>query len=110
MEQHARNLSGGNQQKVVLAKWMAAQPKVFILDEPTRGVDVGAKAEIYALMHEMVQQGMAIIMISSELPEVLALSDRIVVMREGKYAGNLDGRVANEEKIMALATGTSGGA
>ncbi|MCA9928455.1 MAG: sugar ABC transporter ATP-binding protein [Anaerolineales bacterium] len=110
MEQHARNLSGGNQQKVVLAKWMAVQPKVLILDEPTRGVDVGAKAEIYALMHEMVKQGMAIIMISSELPEVLALSDRIVVMREGKYAGELDGRIANEEKIMALATGTSGGA
>ena len=107
MEQKARNLSGGNQQKVVLAKWMAVNPKVLIMDEPTRGVDVGAKAEIYALMHEMVEKGMAIIMISSELPEVLAMSDRIVVMRESKYAGTLDIADADEEKIMAYATGTT---
>ena len=110
MEQKARNLSGGNQQKVVLAKWMAVNPKVLIMDEPTRGVDVGAKAEIYALMHEMVEKGMAIIMISSELPEVLAMSDRIVVMREGQYAGTLDVADADEEKIMAYATGTTIGA
>lgn len=110
MEQKARNLSGGNQQKVVLAKWMAVNPKVLIMDEPTRGVDVGAKAEIYGLMREMVENGMAIIMISSELPEVLAMSDRIVVMREGKYAGTLDIADADEEKIMAYATGTTIGA
>ena len=108
MEQHVRNLSGGNQQKTVLAKWMAAQPKVLILDEPTRGVDVGAKAEIYALMYNMVRQGMAIVMISSELPEILAMSDRIVVMREGRLTGMLNQAEADEEKVMAMATGTSG--
>lgn len=107
MEQKARNLSGGNQQKVVLGKWLALQPKVLILDEPTRGVDVGAKAEIYNLMHKMVEQGMAILMISSELNEILAMSDRIVVMREGKYMGTLNAADANEEKVMALATGTA---
>jgi ABC-type sugar transport system ATPase subunit len=110
IEQKARNLSGGNQQKVVLAKWMAVNPKVLIMDEPTRGVDVGAKAEIYALMREMAQKGMAIIMISSELPEVLSMSDRIVVMRERKYAGTLDAADADEEIIMAYATGTTIGA
>ena len=108
MEQHARNLSGGNQQKIVLAKWMAAQPKILILDEPTRGVDVGAKAEIYALMYNMARQGMAIVMISSELPEILAMSDRILVMREGQLTGMLNQAEADEEKIMAMATGTSG--
>jgi ABC-type sugar transport system ATPase subunit len=107
MEQKARNLSGGNQQKVVLGKWLALQPKILILDEPTRGVDVGAKAEIYSLMHKMVEQGMAILMISSELNEILAMSDRIVVMREGKYMGTLNATDANEEKVMALATGTA---
>ena len=110
MEQEARNLSGGNQQKVVLAKWLALEPKVLILDEPTRGVDVGAKAEIYALMREMVAQGMAILMISSELSEILAMSDRVVVMREGKYMGTLDTAQCDEEKVMALATGTANGA
>jgi ABC-type sugar transport system ATPase subunit len=109
MEQSTRNLSGGNQQKVVLAKWMAVNPKVLILDEPTRGVDVGAKAEIYHLMHKMVQQGMAIIMISSELTEILGMSDRIIVMREGKMMGELSREEATEEKIMAYATGSAGG-
>jgi ribose transport system ATP-binding protein len=109
MEQSTRNLSGGNQQKVVLAKWMAVNPKVLILDEPTRGVDVGAKAEIYHLMHKMVQQGMAIIMISSELTEILGMSDRVVVMREGKMMGELGREEATEEKIMAYATGSAGG-
>jgi ABC-type sugar transport system ATPase subunit len=109
MEQHVRNLSGGNQQKVVIAKWLAVQPKVLILDEPTRGVDVGAKSEIYALMHEMAQRGMAIIMISSELPEILGMSDRIVVLRLGRVTGEINRVDANEEKVMALATGTSGG-
>jgi ABC-type sugar transport system ATPase subunit len=109
MEQETKNLSGGNQQKVVLAKWMASRPKVLILDEPTRGVDVGAKAEIYALMHEMVAQGMAVVMISSELPEILGMSDRVVVMREGEYAGELPRTEANEESVMALATGLNAG-
>lgn len=108
-EQEVKNLSGGNQQKVVLAKWIAAQPKVLILDEPTRGVDVGAKAEIYELMHEMVRNGVAVIMISSELPEVLGMSDRVVVMREGKLAGELPRSRASEESIMALATGLGTG-
>ena len=105
MEQQTKNLSGGNQQKVVLAKWMVSNPKVLVLDEPTRGVDVGAKAEIYSLMHELVAQGLAVVMISSELPEILGMSDRVVVMREGKYAGELPRAEANEESVMALATG-----
>jgi len=109
IEQHARNLSGGNQQKVVLSKWMAAEPKVLILDEPTRGVDVGAKAEIYALMHALALLGMAIVMVSSELPEILGMSDRIIVMREGQLAGELTRSEANEENIMALATGAGKG-
>jgi ABC-type sugar transport system ATPase subunit len=105
IEQKARNLSGGNQQKVVLAKWMAVQPKVLFLDEPTRGVDVGAKLEIYTLMREMAQQGMAVVMISSELPEVLGMSDRIIVLREGHLAGEVSRDEATEGNIMAMATG-----
>lgn len=105
IDQLSRNLSGGNQQKVVLAKWMAAKPKILILDEPTRGVDVGAKADIYSLMYEMTQTGIGIIMISSELPEIIALSDRVIVMREGLYAGELSKDELDEEKIMTLATG-----
>ena len=100
----AKELSGGNQQKTVLARWLAANPKVLILDEPTRGIDVGAKAEIYTLMHQLSAQGIAIIMISSELPEVLGMSDRILVMRQGKIVGSVD-TDATEEKIMNLATG-----
>jgi len=107
VEQSVRDLSGGNQQKVVLAKWMAVEPRVLILDEPTRGVDVGGKAEIYALIRQMAQQGMALIVISSELPEVLGVSDRILVMRQGLLVGELSGSEANEEKVMALATGTT---
>jgi len=105
MEQSAKNLSGGNQQKVVLAKWLMVNPKVLILDEPTRGIDVGAKAEIHQLMVELAKQGIAIIMISSEMPEVLAMSDRIVVMHEGRIAGILDRDEATQERIMALASG-----
>jgi ABC-type sugar transport system ATPase subunit len=105
LEQRARNLSGGNQQKVVLAKWMAVKPKVLILDEPTRGVDVGAKMEIYNLMHEMANQGMAVVMISSELPEILGMSDRILVLREGRVMGVIPRHGATEEQIMTLATG-----
>ncbi len=103
--QRVMYLSGGNQQKVVLAKWLAAEPKVLILDEPTRGIDVGAKAEVHAIMSDLAQQGIGIIMISSEMPEILAMSDRIVVMCEGRVAGILDRAEATQERIMALASG-----
>lgn len=106
LNQLAMNLSGGNQQKVVLSKWMATDPKVLIFDEPTRGIDVGAKVEIYKLMNQLAQQGVAILMISSELPEVLGMSDRIMVIHEGKIAGFLNRDEATEEKIMEYATGT----
>ena len=98
-------LSGGNQQKAVLARWLARRPRVLILDEPTRGVDVGAKAEIYRLVREIASEGIAVIMISSELPEVLGLADRILVMREGRLVGELDAAAADEQQVMALATG-----
>jgi ribose transport system ATP-binding protein len=103
--QPAKSLSGGNQQKVVIAKWLGIQPKVLILDEPTRGVDVGAKTEIYSIMNELTKNGVSIIMISSELPEVLGVSDRIMVVHEGKVTGFLDKKNADQEKIMTLATG-----
>lgn len=109
VEQSVGSLSGGNQQKVVLAKWLAVDPEVLILDEPTRGVDIGGKAEIYALIRELARRGIAIVMISSELPEVLGLSDRVAVMREGRMVGTLDRSEADEEKVMALATGTAKG-
>ena len=99
------NLSGGNQQKVVLAKWIATNPKILILDEPTRGVDIGAKKEIYHVINQMASLGVAMIMVSSELPEVLGMSDRIMVVREGEVRGILDGKEADQEKIMTLATG-----
>ena len=96
------NLSGGNQQKVVLSRWVYAEPDLLILDEPTRGIDVGAKYEIYTIINELVNQGKAVIVISSELPEVLGLSDRIYVMNEGKIIGELDAREASQEKIMSM--------
>lgn len=105
IEQKVRNLSGGNQQKVALAKWLMAEPKVLILDEPTRGIDVGAKYEIYNIMNDLVDQGVSIIMISSELPEILGMSDRILVMHEGKFTGELDWKDATQEKVMFYATG-----
>ncbi|MBC8449028.1 MAG: sugar ABC transporter ATP-binding protein [Chloroflexi bacterium] len=108
LRQKAMFLSGGNQQKVVLAKWLAMQPKILIMDEPTRGIDVGAKAEVHALMSELAQQGMGIIMISSELREILGMSDRILVMHEGKVATILDRAEATQEKIMAYASGEMG--
>ncbi len=98
-------LSGGNQQKVVLSKWILNQPKVLILDEPTRGIDVGAKYEIYKIINELANEGVGIVLISSELPEVLGMSDRILVMSEGKVAGEFSREEATQEKIMALATG-----
>ena len=104
-EQSAWELSGGNQQKVVLSKWLLTQPKVLILDEPTRGVDIGAKAEVHHLMSELAHQGIAILMISSELPEVLAMSDRILVMREGHMMGEFSREEATQEKVMAAAVG-----
>ncbi len=106
-EQLAINLSGGTQQKVVLSKWMATKPRVLIFDEPTRGIDVGAKVEIYKLINELARNGVAILMISSELPEVLGMSDRIMVIHQGTVAGFLDRHEASEERIMELATGSS---
>jgi len=100
-----RNLSGGNQQKVVLAKWLTLEPKVMIFDEPTRGIDVGAKAEIYDLMRGLAKEGVAVLMISSDMEEVLGQSDRIAVMHEGKVTGFLDRADATEEKVMQLAVG-----
>lgn len=102
-EQKVMNLSGGNQQKVVIAKWLATNPTVLILDEPTRGIDVGAKKEIHALMSEMAVSGVAIVMISSELPEILGMSDRIYVMHEGRLKGELDRAEASQELIMQMA-------
>ena len=101
IQQHAGNLSGGNQQKVLLAKWMFAEPDVLILDEPTRGIDVGAKYEIYQIMNDMVAQGKAVIMISSELPELLGMCDRIYVMNEGRIVGEFTAQEATQEKIMS---------
>jgi ribose transport system ATP-binding protein len=105
MELDVRALSGGNQQKVVLAKWLALKPRVLILDEPTRGVDVGGKAEIYHIINQLAEQGVAILMISSELPEVLAMSDRILVMHEGHATALLDAHGATQEAVMTAATG-----
>ena len=104
MEQLLKNLSGGNQQKVIIARWLMKNCDIFIFDEPTRGIDVGAKSEIYNLMEDLTKQGKSIIMISSELPEVLRMSDRIVVMCEGCKTGELDIAEANQENIMQLAT------
>ena len=105
VEQQVQNLSGGNQQKVVLAKWLFTQSRVLIFDEPTRGIDVGSKVEIYQLMNKLAASGVAIIMISSELPEILGMSDRILVMHEGHIAGEFSREEATQEKIMQLATG-----
>lgn len=105
MEQLTRNLSGGNQQKVVLAKSLASNSDIIIFDEPTRGIDVGAKKEIYVLMNELAKKGMAIIMISSEMQELLGMSDRIIVMHEGEMMGELKKEDATQEKILELASG-----
>jgi ABC-type sugar transport system ATPase subunit len=100
-------LSGGNQQKVALSRWLATNPSVLILDEPTQGIDIGAKAEIHALIGDLAAQGMAVLMISSELPEILGMSDRIAVMHEGRIVGVLDRAEATQEKILNLALGHS---
>ena len=106
----AESLSGGNQQKLVLGKWLATRPRVLVLDEPTRGVDVGAKAEIHRLVRDLTRAGMATLVISSELPEVLALCDRILVMREGRIVGELPGASATQEQVLALALPDAGAA
>ena len=101
----AGTLSGGNQQKVVLGKWLLTNPKVLFLDEPTRGIDVGAKQEIYSEINKLAKEGLAIVMVSSELPEVLGLSDRIIVLHEGNLTGEFTKTEATPEKVMAAATG-----
>jgi ABC-type sugar transport system ATPase subunit len=100
-----RTLSGGNQQKVILAKWLLSQAKVLIMDEPTRGVDVGAKVDIYHIINELAASGVAILLISSELPEILGMSDRALVMREGRLVGEFIREQASEEKLLACAAG-----
>jgi rhamnose transport system ATP-binding protein len=102
---NAGALSGGNQQNVALARWLAIDPKVLILDEPTQGVDVAAKAEIHSLMMDLAEQGVAILMISSEIPEILGMSDRVAVMRAGMIAGVLSRQEATQQKILSLALG-----
>jgi putative multiple sugar transport system ATP-binding protein len=104
VEQLLGNLSGGNQQKVSLGKWLFTKPNILILDEPTRGIDVGAKYEIYSIINKLVDEGMSIIMISSELPEILGMSDRIYVVAHGQITGELDAKDATQDKIMELAT------
>ncbi len=105
IQQIAQSLSGGNQQKVVIAKWLATKPRVLILDEPTRGIDIGAKAEVHRLISQLAAEGMAIVMISSELPEVLAMSDRILVMHEGRITGEFNRGNASQENLLAAAMG-----
>ena len=104
-DHECNNLSGGNQQKVVFAKWVYTEPKILILDEPTRGVDIGEKMEIYSVINDLAAKGVAIILVSSELPEVLGMSDRIMVVHEGKITGIIDAKDADQEKVMTLATG-----
>ena len=101
------NLSGGNQQKVMLAKWLNTSPRLLIVDEPTRGIDVGAKAEVHHILRELASEGVAILIVSSDLPEVLSLADRIIVMREGRLAGEFIGALATEENVMQLAVGAN---
>jgi ribose transport system ATP-binding protein len=107
VEAKVMNLSGGNQQKVVLAKWLALDPKVIIFDEPTRGIDVGAKSEIYKLMGSLADAGAAIIMVSSDMEEILGVADRIAVMHEGRITGVLNRNEFEQEKVMRLAVGGS---
>src|SRR5690606_9128130 len=108
--QVVRNLSGGNQQKVVLSKWMATDPKVLLLDEPTRGIDINAKREIYTLIDELAQAGLGVVMVSSELPEILAIADRIVVLSEGRKTAEFNRSEATEERILKAALPSGKGA
>ncbi|HEX9115955.1 MAG TPA: ATP-binding cassette domain-containing protein, partial [Anaerolineae bacterium] len=107
LSQKLRNLSGGNQQKVFLGEWLATGPQILIVDEPTRGIDVGTKQEIHRLLRGLAREGKAVMVISSDLPEALRVSDRIAVMREGRLVGFIDACEATEEKVMALAAGVS---
>ena len=106
-QQLAQYLSGGNQQKIVLAKWLSMEPRVLLLDEPTRGVDIGAKQEIYRLMEELAERGVGILFVSSEMEEVLSMSDRVIVMHEGRVSGELQRDELSEEAVMKLATGST---
>jgi inositol transport system ATP-binding protein len=108
-EQAAGQLSGGNQQKIVLARWLALRPKILIVDEPTRGIDIGSKVEVHNLLIDMAKQGIAVIVISSELPEILAVSDRIVTMREGRVTGEIARTAATQEILMAMMTAQESG-
>ena len=105
LSQDVATLSGGNQQKVVIAKWLATKPKVIILDEPTKGIDIGSKAAVHAFMSELAREGLAVVMVSSELPEVLGMADRIIVMREGRMAGEFSRAEATPEKLVRAAAG-----
>ena len=107
VRQIVQYLSGGNQQKVVLGKWLAVEPKVLLLDEPTRGIDVGAKEEIYRLMEELARAGLAILFVSSEMEEILGMADRVLVMHQGHISGELTREELSEEAVMQLATGRS---
>lgn len=104
-DQRVKSLSGGNQQKVVLAKWLGTEPDILILDEPTRGVDIGARKEIYHIINQLAEAGVAILMISSELPEVIGMADRVIVMQEGKLTGEVKKEQMTQEIIMQYATG-----
>ena len=105
MGQSVSNLSGGNQQKVVVAKWKLTQPDILIFDEPTRGVDVGAKAEIYRIINGFAQQGKAVLMVSSEMPEIIGMCDRVLVLHAGRLTGELTGERITQQEIMKLASG-----
>ena len=110
LDEPVDRLSGGNQQKVVLSKWLATNPKLLVIDEPTRGIDVATKAEVHRLLSELAVQGIAILMISSELPEVLGMADRVLVMREGRLMRELSRADATQESIMLAATGQASAA
>ena len=105
LQQAVKFLSGGNQQKVVIGKWLSLQPEVLLIDEPTRGVDIGAKQEIYQLLEQLAAEGKAVVFVSSEMEEIIGISDRVLVMHEGRLAGQLSGKDVTEESIMRLATG-----
>ncbi|WP_234835396.1 ATP-binding cassette domain-containing protein, partial [Sinorhizobium meliloti] len=105
LDQDVGTLSGGNQQKVVIAKWLATRPKVIILDEPTKGIDIGSKAAVHAFMSELAAQGLSVIMVSSEIPEIMGMSDRVIVMREGRVAGRYERSELTAEKLVRAAAG-----
>ena len=105
LKQKVRNLSGGNQQKVILGRWLGANPEILIFDEPTRGIDVGAKAEIYKLMTQLVEEGKSIIMISSDMSELLGMSDRLVILAKGRYTGTLDASEFSQETVLKYSSG-----